>query len=168
MPPVDIRNATLEDCDALRCFASDLFAERLPGIYDRPAPSAEAERAFMASRLGPDNATLVVAMVDSEVVGLLDFLGGSYGEDAHAGEFGLSVAREYRGRGIGSALIEALMDWAPAHGVRRIQASTWSNNPRASRLYERLGFVCEGVRRGAIVSGGETLDVLVLVRMLEA
>ena len=168
MSAIEIRTATLEDCGALQHFATELFAERLPGIFDRPAPTVAVERAFVTSRLEPENATILVAMLGSEVVGLMDFLGGTYDEDHHVGQFGLSVAREHRGRGIGRALVAALMDWAPAHGIRRIEAHAWSNNPGAIRLYERLGFVQEVVRREAIVSGGEVLDVVVLVRMVDA
>jgi len=167
MGAIELRTATLQDCEALRHFATELFAEELPGIFDRPAPTVAVERAFVTSRLEPDNATILVAMLGSEVVGLMDFLGGTYDEDRHVGQFGLSVAREHRDQGIGSALVAALMDWAPAHGIRRVEAHAWSNNLRAVRLYERLGFVQEAVRREAIVSGGEVLDVLVLVRMVD-
>jgi len=167
-PSIEIRTATFDDCEALRRFATDLFAERLPGIYTRPAPTAEVERAFVASRLGPGNSTLIVAVLGSRVVGLLDFLGGTYPEDAHTGEFGLSVACDFRGQGIGSALVAALMDWASVHGIRRVEAHAWSNNPGAMRLYERLGFVAESVRHAAIASDGQLLDVVVLVRAADA
>jgi len=107
---------------------------------------------------------MLVATLGPDVIGLLDFLGGAYSEDAHAGVFGVSVASAYRGQGIGTALIGSLMEWAPAHGILRVEAHAWSNNPGSIRLYERLGFVVEGVRSGAIMFDGQAVDVSILAR----
>ncbi|MBM7789923.1 GNAT family N-acetyltransferase [Tenggerimyces flavus] len=55
---------------------------------------------------------------------------------------GLVVYREeLRGRGIGTALIQAAMERAAARGCERIGLGVGADNPGAARLYERLGFV---------------------------
>lgn len=163
-----IRSATPEDAPLLRDFATKLFAEGLPGIFRRPAPTRAQERAFIASRLGQPNSALLVAEMDGRIVGLIDFVGGTLEEEAHAGTFGLSVDRELRDAGIGTALIEALLEWAPQHGVTRVQAWAWMNNPRAIALYERLGFEREGLCRSAVMVDGEAVDVVLLARLLTA
>ena len=81
-------------------------------------------------------------------------------------ELGISVDRDHRGSGIGSALLEAIVSWAEAHGVRRIEANAFANNPRAVRLYERHGFVQEGRRREAILVDGEYIDALILAKLI--
>ena len=89
-------------------------------------------------------------------------------EERHAGTLLLSVASSHRGHGIGTALVEALIAWAPTAGVSRIQAWAWANNPGSIALYERLGFEREGLCRHAIVSDGESVDVVLLARLLVA
>ncbi len=80
------------------------------------------------------------------------------------GSIGISVDRDWRGRGIGTLLLEYLIDWAPAHGIAQIEIEAFANNPRAVALYERHGFEREGVRRGAVMVDGEYVDVICLGR----
>jgi RimJ/RimL family protein N-acetyltransferase len=161
-----IREATIEDAAALAEYAAELFSEGLPGIFARPAPSLEDETAFIRSRLEPANSTLLLAEEGGTVIGLLDFAGGTLPENRHAGTFGVSERSGWRGRGVGTALIERLLAWAPAHGVERIEAHAWATNPRAVALYERLGFEREGELRGAVKRDGTPIDVIVLARFV--
>jgi RimJ/RimL family protein N-acetyltransferase len=165
MPPT-IRTATLDDAEALQAYAARLFAEDLPGIYRRETPTLEQEVEFVRARVEPPNSTLVLAEVDGDVVGLVDLVGYPMAEEAHCGVLAVSVDREWRGRGIGAALIEAILAWAREIGIGRVEIQAWSSNPRALALYERLGFVREGVRVGAIRRDGESADVILLARRL--
>lgn len=161
-----IRPVTYADTEALRDYAQALFAERLPGIYHRATPTLEEEREFIRSHIEPENSAMFVAEEDARIVGLIGLLARQLAEERHTGEFGLSVAREYRGRGIGTALIEALVEWASEHGITRIEAKSWANNPGSARLYKRMGFEEEGRARGAIIRDGELIDVVLLARRL--
>jgi RimJ/RimL family protein N-acetyltransferase len=163
---VSIREATLDDAEKLRRYAGDLFAEHLPGIPRRDMPSLDAEVAFIRSYLDPANATLLVAEEGGEILGNIGLLSGSLSELAHVGEFGISVARDHRGLGIGTALIASLEQWAPAHGIRRIEVRAFASNPGALRLYERLGYEREGVLRGAAYVDGAYVAVIVLAKLL--
>ena len=163
---VEICEATDGDAEELRQYAEALFSEKLPGVFRRAAPTLEQELEFIRSRTEPANSTLLVARQDGAIVGLLDFAGGTLAEEAHAGTFGLSVKRGHRGKGVGTRLVEALLAWAPAHGVWRIQAWAWVNNPQAVALYERLGFLREGLCQGAVVLDGGPIDVVLLARLL--
>ena len=50
------------------------------------------------------------------------------------------VDPDHRGRGVGSALLAALTDWARGHGVRRLQLLADGNNGPALAFYDRLGW----------------------------
>lgn len=163
-----IRTAKLDDAAELAEYAARLFAEELPGIFHRTAPTLAEEIDFIRTHLGPPTSTMLVAETSGRIVGMLGFTGNTLAEEAHAGTFGISVDREARGTGVGSALIEALFEWAPRHGITRIVGYSWANNPRATALYERLGFEREGLLRDAIVRDGEHIDVLALARLLPA
>lgn len=54
-------------------------------------------------------------------------------------ELGMAVVREYRGKGIGSRLLAALLERARADGYPGLSLSTDSRNP-AARIYCRAGF----------------------------
>ncbi|MFD6951010.1 ribosomal protein S18-alanine N-acetyltransferase [Nocardiopsis sp. NPDC060348] len=60
----------------------------------------------------------------------------------------MAVSEQVWGRGVGTALLTALLDQAGRRGVTHMFLEVRSDNPRAQRLYERFGFVQIGVRRG--------------------
>jgi ribosomal protein S18 acetylase RimI-like enzyme len=64
----------------------------------------------------------------------------SYGYlDPETPELGVGVDAAHRGRGVGTALLAALIDGARQRGVRALSLSVESDNP-AVALYSRLGF----------------------------
>lgn len=54
---------------------------------------------------------------------------------------GISVSPNARGRGVGTALLNHLIDFATHQGYQTIRLDVIDTNPGARRLYERLGFV---------------------------
>jgi RimJ/RimL family protein N-acetyltransferase len=163
---VTIREATMDDAVELHAYAIALFAEKLPGIFRRDDLTMEQEIEFLSAHVQQDNAVMFVAESDGRIVGNIGFVGGKLAELSHAGEFGVSVARGYRGSGVGTLLIGALQAWAPAHGVTRIEVHAFSTNPGGLRLYERLGYEREGLLRRAAMVDGEPVDILVLSKLL--
>ena len=57
----------------------------------------------------------------------------------------LWVAPEARGRGVGAALVHAVVAWARAEGLRRLFLDVGARNDAAQALYARLGFAVSGV-----------------------
>lgn len=64
---------------------------------------------------------------------------------------GIFVAETARGRGVGSALLEAVMDHARNLGCQEVRLDVIDTNPRARALYLRRGFApCGAVRTGLL------------------
>src|SRR6266436_8870933 len=63
---------------------------------------------------------------------------------SHVASLGMAVAPEWRGRGVGSALMAEAIAWARAHGVEKLALSVYPDNQRALALYAKFGFVEEG------------------------
>ena len=62
-------------------------------------------------------------------------------------EIGMLVAREWRGRGVGSALMAAAIEWARGRGdIHKLSLGVFAHNAAAIALYEKFGFVEEGRR----------------------
>lgn len=59
--------------------------------------------------------------------------------EAHIVEMG--VDETFQGKGIGTALIQAVKDAAKVRGCRSVQLDVWEFNKSALRFYEKLGFV---------------------------
>ena len=55
------------------------------------------------------------------------------------------VAPEYRGRGVGKGLVDAVRKWAIAQGAGVLKAWVSESNDGAREFYERLGFEATGI-----------------------
>lgn len=105
-----------------------------------------------------------VAEVEGEVVGLAGLHVGS-GRLRHSGDIFLFVAHESQGQGIGARLLEALLDVADNWlMLRRVELTVFAENARAKALYERHGFVVEGLRKMSVISEGELHDEYLMAR----
>jgi len=88
------------------------------------------------------------------VAGALDFIAPHRRRIAHRGRVGISVAPWARRRGIGSALVTTLLDWARDHPrIEKVRLAVISTNTGAIEMYQSLGFVEEGRRRREIRLG---------------
>jgi RimJ/RimL family protein N-acetyltransferase len=82
------------------------------------------------------------AEADGELVGQIFVLRSHHG----FGEIGMMVARDRRGQGIGTALMEAAIGWAREQGLHKLSLDVFAHNEAALALYRKLGFVEEGRR----------------------
>lgn len=57
------------------------------------------------------------------------------------------VKEAYRGRGIGTSLVKALLEEGRRLGMQEFTLEVRAGNQAAIHVYESLGFVCEGIRR---------------------
>jgi RimJ/RimL family protein N-acetyltransferase len=72
----------------------------------------------------------------------------------------------YQGRGAGQALLRAAADEARSRGARKLSLRVLGWNTSARRLYERCGFVVEGVLvREFLIDGEYVDDVLMALRL---
>ena len=126
-------------CDEDRLPLAVLFAavaEERDGIATEPPVDIEA-RAMSWTLDG-----VLVAVADAEIVGSVHVEGSRHG----FGEIGMAVARQWRGRGVGSALLAAAIEWARERGLHKLSLAVFAHNVAAIALYRKFGFVEEGRR----------------------
>jgi len=83
------------------------------------------------------------------------------GYNRHVAEVRIFVCREFRGRGVGSALLYGLVDVAKLVGLHHIFVLPVSSKPNEVRAFEQLGFRTEGVLRDRFMDAeGNTFDVI--------
>jgi putative acetyltransferase len=79
---------------------------------------------------------------------------------------GLSVAREFQRRGVGSALMAAICDYADDWaGVLRLELTVYTDNEAAIALYRKFGFVIEGTHRAYALRNGAYADAYAMARL---
>lgn len=128
----DIRLRSLRD-------APDAFASSYEETEARPLESWRQQLVNLAT---------FIAVIDGEDVGIVR--GGPVGAGrVEATLLSMWVAPEFRGTGIGDALVDAVIAWARAEGYSRVLLEVAAGNTPAIRLYNRKGFVLTG-RSGAL------------------
>lgn len=111
----------------------------------------------------------LVAMVkeSQKVVGMIGLHTGR-GRRAHTAHLGMSVHDDYQNRGIGSKLMAAVIDLAENWlNLTRLELTVYTDNPRAVHLYEKYGFVVEGILRKYAIRAGQYVDAYTMARIRE-
>jgi ribosomal protein S18 acetylase RimI-like enzyme len=111
------------------------------------ATAARGWAAASIEGIGPERAVFVAADHDGAILGFAsvtrqaEFSGEP---QAYIGE--LAVAEAAEGRGVGTALLAEIENWARGQELSLIVLDTGAGNTRARRFYERNGFLEEGIR----------------------
>jgi len=100
------------------------------------------ESQFLNEKSESKNEIEIVAVVDNVVVGTagIEAVGKKY-KVRHRAEFGISVAKEFWGLGIGQALTIACIECAKVAGYVQLELNVVADNVRALSIYKKAGFV---------------------------
>ena len=137
MAQFTVRPAAAGDARAMAELFAAVAQERT-GIATEPPVDVDERTAQFAASL----ASSIVAVAGDQVVGMIHTEVSRHG----FGEFGMLVDRGWRGRGVGSALLLATIDWARDQGLHKLCLEVFAHNTAAIALYRSCGFVEEGHR----------------------
>lgn len=87
---------------------------------------------------------------------------------AHTGEIALSVRKKYWHIGVGSAIMETLIELAKEASLKNVELGVYADNERAIALYRRFGFEEIGRHRGKMYVDGEYYDEILMDLHIEA
>jgi GNAT superfamily N-acetyltransferase len=142
----------------------DLGISLLP---QRPAFGDEVEwfaRLFRRTQEG--NSVAAVAEEGGRVVGLCAVdRKGPHQEEQHIGVLGISVARRWRGKGIGKALLQAVIERCRGK-FELLELSVYGSNLHARQLYRSVGFRPWGLLPKGIQRGDRYIDLEYMVMEL--
>ncbi|HYA58119.1 MAG TPA: GNAT family N-acetyltransferase [Thermoplasmata archaeon] len=152
---VDIYWALYDEREEDSSVGIHLFAER---------PTRDGEVEWFSSlfqKVLRGETIFVVAEEDGRAVGSCAIgsasPGGLPSETSHVGVLGILIDRNYRGRGIGTALLVKALDEARGR-FDRVRLGVFASNDRARRLYERVGFRLTGRLVGEVKRGDRYID----------
>ena len=160
---VDVRSAREGDIDGAIALDEAVAIEGRWIAREAPVDRVKRRAVFEAD-LRRDDANLFVADDEGAIVGLLGIELTSYG----VADFGMMVAADRRGQGIGSALMAAAIEWARTAGAHKLSLQVWPHNEAARALYRKFGFEEEGLLRGQYRRrNGELWDAIVMGLLLD-
>ena len=115
----------------------------------------------------PDNFHSLVAIVDSKVVGQLGMDVLIQPRRKHVANIGMAVSDLYKGKGVGTKLLEVAIDMAQNWvAVKRIELEVYTDNKSAIGLYQKHGFIKEGTAKNYAFRNGVYVDVHLMAKLL--
>jgi RimJ/RimL family protein N-acetyltransferase len=127
----------------------------------------ERVEGFVRESVASDAAQFVALDEAGVVVGWADVFPAWADAVRHCGTLGMGVHASHRGRGIGERLLRASLAKAATLGITRVTLEARADNLRAIRLYERVGFAHEALKRHALRFDGVYYDAVQMSLLLD-
>ena len=166
-----IRETSPDDAAAIVAIRREVALEREYTLVEPEEMSTDevAERRSIEGYAASPGWLHLVAEVDGRIVGYIEFRNGGLRRIAHSGSFSIYLDSEHRGIGIGSMLLERLMEWARANPIiEKVTLAVFSTNDRAQRLYRKFGFQEEGrCPRDMKLPTGKYVDSVLMYRFVD-
>lgn len=111
----------------------------------------------------------IVSEVNGKVTGYLEFQNGLFKRTSHSGMFSMFILKEFRETGIGSMLLETLLEWAENNPLmEKVALAVFSTNIRAQNLYMKYGFKEEGrCPRDMKLDDGTYIDSVLMYKFVK-
>lgn len=138
---VALRRARADDAHDLVEIQRQVVEENVANVDDH-IDTVEDCRGRIASTDPGD--LWMVAEANGHVVGTLRLMSPGPSFLKHIRNLFIDIHEDWRGQGLGTALISAGTEWATANGVEMLALSVLDSNPRARQLYQRLRFTVTG------------------------
>jgi len=161
---IEVRDATLEDVPAILDLHARVAAEGKWIGTEAPIDAERYGKVFVHT-IEDDQSHFLVAVDDGIVVGNL----GLHPTVTGVIGIGMSVDSNHRGQGVGTALMNAAIDWARGRNdVHKLELEVWPHNAAGLALYRKTGFEFEGRRpRQYRRNNGELWDSIAMGLVLD-
>ena len=168
---ITYRNININEAQKFWNLMNQLDYETKYMLYE---PGERAEKAKNISRLegvikesleGDD--FLLVAEESGQLAGYISAQKGSLNRIAHTAYIVVGILKDYRNQGIGTEFFRQMDIWAKEKKVSRLELTVICENKIAKHLYEKSGFVVEGVKRKSVLVDGEFLDEYYMAKITE-
>ncbi len=112
------------------------------------------------------NGPVYYAINNDRVVGWCDVFPFSNPRLSHRGGLGMGLLPEFRGQGLGSKLLAAVLGHAKTFGLEKVELHVYTSNISAVGLYRKFGFEQEGLIRKYRKLDGQYFDCLAMCKYL--
>lgn len=160
----EIRDAEAADAEEI-CVIYNQGIEDRVATLETELRTPEERKHWLIAR-GPRH-PVIVAAADGKVVGWgsLNSFNPRRVYD-HVADFSVYVERSWRGKGVGRALLLALIEKARSLGYHKLVLAAFPFNDQGMRLYERAGFRQVGVYQEQGRVDGRWVDIVIMEKLL--
>lgn len=123
--------------------------------------TVEEEQAFIQDMVFKDNMYSVVE-VNGKVRGIARVIRGELTMKRHTGLFRTWLHEDAQGKGIGKQIMDYTLNWCRLHGLHKLCLTVFASNEIAKHLYEKYGFITEGVQKEQVVLNNEFQDEILM------
>lgn len=164
-----LRPFKVEDLDAIEEILDDPEVIKLTGSSGQDATSREVLYNWYTTR-NEQSDRLDLAIVDkvkNEVVG--EAVVNKYDEACHSMNFRILIGPKGRNRGLGTEATSLIVDYVFRNtDLKHLSLNVFAFNPRAQRVYEKVGFVLTSVDKDDLEFEGVMIDCYNMVLTREA
>ncbi|QED46282.1 GNAT family N-acetyltransferase [Cytobacillus dafuensis] len=143
----NIRTVCLEDATAVLDLQREIVSEGefFISVIEEYNKTLEQHQDWIRKIIENEREAILVAEMDSKVVGLIVFSSQNLKRLSHTGSITMMIGKEHRNLGIGKLLLNELLTWAQQNPlIEKVSLGVFSTNQRAIALYKNMGFVEEG------------------------
>lgn len=169
MSEIIYREPVVEDAQKIVDFYNYVGGETsfLSFEKDEYPLDVEAQKEDIVATKAHPASIMLLAMDRDEIAGIGTINSSKKIKSRHQGELGIVVAKKYQAKGIGTTIMNKLIEFCRGNGVTtRIQLDTRCDNEVAVELYKKLGFVIEGRLPNTTLLNGVYYDLYVMGLML--
>jgi len=129
-----------------------MVAEDVEGLFEMYAQASEEDKLSLrhdvsdkaviqswSDNLNYSRVLPLLAVINNKIVGNAT-LHRKQGPYRHIGEIRIFLAKDFRGRGLGTEMLKTLIDMARKEGLHQLRAEVFASTPKVIRAFESLGF----------------------------
>ena len=106
-----------------------------------------------------------VAEENGKVIGLGILMNHGNLRKKHVGVITLMVNSDYQNKGVGSLLMDKLINLSESLNIIRLELCVFRDNYKAINLYKKFGFKEEGIKIKSALKNGEYIDEIMMARI---
>ena len=166
---VSFRYPTIEDSQILMDYINKISLERTFILMQGEQKTLDEEVKWLNLFLENKNRIVIIlAFCDNNLVGVSD-ISLKTGVKNHTGSFGISIAKDFRGEGIGKELMNLVISESVKNikDLKIIELEVFGDNPIAKDLYEKMGFVEFGRLPEGIKHQDQFVDAILMYKKIK-
>lgn len=158
-----IRNAETRDAEMIIQLVKQVMDESpfFPRTPDEFNFTIEQEEEYIKNA-----AFFLVAEVNGKIIGSATLDRSKFVRLNHTVLFGITILNTFSNKGLGSALMKRVIEWAELNKIEKIDLEVLGNNAQAISLYKKFGFIEEGRKVKAIKTNKGYDDLILMGKFL--
>lgn len=161
---VEIRSVNIKDAEEILEYCKIVGGETDNLLFGSEGLgfSVETERTIIENIAVKEKDIMLAAMDGDNVVGIGNIMGNGRMRIGHQARLAISVRKDYWGQGVGSRIMQSLIDFVKERSIEVITLEVYHDNESAIKLYQKFGFKEIGYFKNFSKVNGEYKDAVLM------